>query len=594
MTLQQALSFAVLGGAIILFAWGRWRYDLIALGALLVGIVVGVVKPKAAFTGFTSDVVIIIACALVVSAAFARSGVAEMLIRPLIPRLKTARIQVPVFAAATSVLSMLTKNVGALAILMPVAIRVARRTRTSPSCLLMPMSFLALLGGLVTLVGTSTNIIASQVREETLGRPFEMFDFAPVGLGLTLVGLIFVSFGYRLLPSHRQAGAGLNEVIADAPFSVEARVPEGWPKSLAKVSDLRLAEDNVRVAAHIRGEGIRSLAFPDATLLPGDILVLEGDHDAIDRIYGRLPLVEAHRESRIRSVTPAEESRSVEAVIQPGSPLIGNSAQRVRLQQEYGVNLMAVGRSGERITERLRDVTLRAGDILVLQAGERALPSAMKALGILPLAERTVRLGVVRRRFLPVIILAAAIILVALKITPVAIGFFGAAMMIVLTGGLSIREAYGALEPEVLILIGALTPLSEAVRETGGTDLIAQGLALLLHDAPGLLALGAMMLAALLCSPFLHNAPTVLVMAPIGVALARALHLNPDTFLMAIATGAGCDFLTPIGHQCNTLVMRPGGYRFGDYPRLGAPLSVLVILIGTPLVAWVWPLAHAH
>jgi di/tricarboxylate transporter len=218
----------------------------------------------------------------------------------------------------------------------------------------------------------------------------------------------------------------------------------------------------------------------------------------------------------------------------------------------------------------------------------------MKALNVLPLAEREVRLGAVRRRFLPVVILAGAIILVALKISPVAIGFFGAALLIVVTGGLSMREAYGALEPEVLILIGALTPLSEAVRETGGTDLVAHGLAALLQGAPGMLALGAMMLAALLCSPFLHNAPTVLVMAPIGVALARALHLNPDTFLMAIATGAGCDFLTPIGHQCNTLVMRPGGYKFGDYPRLGAPLSALVILVGTPLIAWVWPLSHAH
>jgi di/tricarboxylate transporter len=593
-TLDQALSFAVLGGAILLFAWGRYRYDVIALGALLLGIVVGVVKPKAAFTGFTSDVVIVIASALVISAAFARSGIAEMLIRPFIPRLRSARVQVPVFAGATALLSMLTKNVGALAILMPVALRVARRTRTSPSCILMPMAFMALLGGLVTLVGTSTNIIASQVREEMLGRPFEMFDFAPVGLGLTAVGLVFLTFGYRLLPSQRQAGAALHEVIADAPFSVEAVVPKNWPDSLATISDLRLAEDNVRIAAHIRNDGIRSLAFPDAQLSPGDILVLEGDHDAIDRLYGRLPLVEAHREHRIRGVDPAEESRSVEAVIQPGSPLIGTSAQRVRLHQEYGVNLMGVGRSGERIVERLRDVTLRAGDILVLQAGERALPPAMKALGILPLAEREVRLGAVRRRFLPVLILAAAIVLVALKLTPVAVGFFGAALLIILTGGLSMREAYGALEPEVLILIGALTPLSEAVRETGGTDLIAHGLAALLQGAPGLLALGAMMVAALLCSPFLHNAPTVLVMAPIGVALARALHLNPDTFLMAIATGAGCDFLTPIGHQCNTLVMRPGGYRFGDYPRLGAPLSALVILIGTPLIAAVWPLGHAH
>jgi di/tricarboxylate transporter len=594
MTIDQALSFAVLGGAILLFAWGRYRYDLIALGALFAGILVGVVKPKAAFTGFTSDVVIIIASALVVSAAFARSGVAEMLIRPLVPRLRSARVQVPVFAGATAILSMLTKNVGALAILMPVALRVARRTRTSPSCILMPMAFMALLGGLVTLVGTSTNIIASQVRQETLGQPFEMFDFAPVGLALTAVGLVFLTFAYRLLPSHRQAGAALNEVMAEAPFSVEAVIPDTWPDSLPTISDLGLADDNVRIAAHIRTDGVRSMAFPDAQLSPGDILVLEGDHDAIDRLYARLPLVEAHRGQRIGAVAPSEETRSVEAVIQPGSPLIGSSALRARLQQEFGVNLLAVGRSGERITERLRDVILRAGDILVLRAGERALPPMMKALNVLPLAEREVRLGAVRRRFLPVVILAGAIILVALKISPVAIGFFGAALLIVVTGGLSMREAYGALEPEVLILIGALTPLSEAVRETGGTDLVAHGLAALLQGAPGMLALGAMMLAALLCSPFLHNAPTVLVMAPIGVALARALHLNPDTFLMAIATGAGCDFLTPIGHQCNTLVMRPGGYKFGDYPRLGAPLSALVILVGTPLIAWVWPLSHAH
>src|SRR5436305_7459347 len=339
MTVEQALSFAVLGGAILLFAWGRWRYDLIALGALLLVIVVGVVKPKAAFTGFTSDVVIVIASALVVSAAFARSGVAETLIRPLIPRLRTARVQVPVFAGATAILSMLTKNVGALAILMPVALRVARRTRTSPSCLLMPMSFLALLGGLVTLVGTSTNIIASQVREETLGHPFEMFDFAPVGLGLTLVGLVFVSFAYRLLPSHRQAGAALHEVIAESPFSVEALVPEHWPESLATISDLALAEDNVHITAHIRSDGIRSLAFPDAQLSPGDILVLEGDHDAIDRMYGRLPLVEAHRGQRIRGASPSEETRSVEAVIQPGSPLIGSSAERARLREAHGVHL---------------------------------------------------------------------------------------------------------------------------------------------------------------------------------------------------------------------------------------------------------------
>jgi di/tricarboxylate transporter len=578
--------------AVGLFAWGRFRYDLVALGALLAAVAVGDVPAKEAFTGFTSDVVIIIASALVVSAAVSRSGIIETLLRPILPRLRTPNTQVPALAGATALLSMPTKNVGALAILMPVALRTARETGTSPSSLLMPMSFMSLLGGLVTLVGTSTNILVSQVREETLGRPFQMFDFAPVGLALTAAGLVFVSFGWRLLPRNRQGSSGIEDAIAAAPYSTEAMAPETWPEDLKTVSDLKLGADNVQLAAIMRGGATPQKPLPDSELRGGDTLVLEGDQEALERVFTRLPLVPvADKRQAVEKSDPSEEMRSIEAVIQRGSPLIGNSAQRLTLQQAYGVNLLAVGRSHERIRERLRDVTLRAGDVLVLQAGERALPNIMQNLGVLPLAERTVRMGGVRRRYAPAVILAIAMVLVALKITPVAMAFFGAAVMVVVTGALTMREAYEALEPEVLVLIGALTPLSEAVRHTGGADLIGHALALWLHPAPPLLALAALMVASMACSPFLHNAPTVLVLAPIGVALARGLHLNPDPFLMAVATGAGCDFLTPIGHQCNTLVMGPGGYRFSDYWRLGLPLSVLVIGAGAPLIAYVWPMA---
>jgi di/tricarboxylate transporter len=256
----------------------------------------------------------------------------------------------------------------------------------------------------------------------------------------------------------------------------------------------------------------------------------------------------------------------------------------------HGVQLMGIGRSDERITQRLRDVRLRAGDVLVLRAGEKTLPEALGDLGLLPLVERMVKLGDHRRMFLPIAILGVAMVLVALKLVPIAGAFFGAAVLMVVVGGLSMREAYGALEPEVLVLIGALTPLSEAVQHSGGSALIANTLAGWLDGVPPLLALGVIMAAAMACSPFLHNAPTVLVLAPIAVGVARGLHLHPDPFLMAVATGAGCDFLTPIGHQCNTLVMGPGGYRFGDYWRLGLPLSLLVILIGVPMIGLIWPL----
>ena len=592
MTAPQALSFAIIGGAVLVFAWGRFRYDVIALVALFVGVLTKDVPIKSAFSGFTSDVVVIIACALIVSAAIQQSGVIEWAVRPLLDRLKSTSTQVPVLAAATAFLSTLTKNVGALAIMMPVALRITRNTESSPSSLLMPMSFMSLLGGLVTLVGTSTNIIVSQVREETVGEPFKMYDFAPVGLTLTLLGLVFVSFGWRLLPRDRKGRAGLGEANAEAAYSTEAKVPEEWPAEMKTIARLKLEKDDVRVLTVVGKDGKSRKASQRTPLKPGMTLVLEGDAEALARVFQRTPLEETRKKEDVKKDEPSEETRTIEAVVQSGSSLIGHSAERMRLQQHYGVQLLAIGRANARVTERLRDVTVRSGDLLVLRAGEKALPEVLANLSLLPLAERSVQIGGGRRRFVPVLILAIAMTLLALNIVPVVGAFFGAALLMILSGSISMREAYSSLEAEVLVLIGALTPLSEAVQHSGGTDLIAHGLATILHGTPALLALGTMLIAAMACSPFLHNAPTVLVLGPIAVGVAKGLGLGADAFLMAVATGAGCDFLTPIGHQCNTLVRGPGGYRFGDYWKLGLPLSILVILVGTPLIAWVWHLGR--
>ncbi len=590
MTTPQILSFALVVGAIITFAWGRFRYDLVSLVALLTGMAVGIVPVKSAFSGFTSDVVVIIASALVVSAAVARSGVVETAIKPVLGRLKSLPLQVPALSGATALLSIVTKNVGALAILMPTALKLGRTEGSSISALLMPMSFMSLLGGLVTLVGTSTNIIVSQVREETIGKPFRMFDFAPVGLCLTALGFVVVSFGWRLLPRNRQSGGGMEAIAAEAAYSTEATIPSDLPEGLDTIADLGLDEDGVTLVSMKNGDGGTIDASPQATLVPGAVLVLEGDDEALARLFARLPLLQARSQHDLEKEQPNEEVRSIEAVVQPNSDLVGQSAQRARLQEQYGVKLLAVGRSSERITERLREVTLRGGDVLLLQAGEKTLPEFMRSQSLLPLAERTVRLGNRRQRFGPIGILFAAIVLIAIGVVPVAAGFFGAAILIVGIGALPMREAYASLEPEVLILIGALTPISEAVQHTGGTALIATGLAHILTGISPILVLGTLMVTAMACSPFLHNAPTVLVLGPIAVSVAQRLHLNPDPFLMAVATGAGCDFLTPIGHQCNTLVMGPGGYRFGDYWKLGLPLSILVIVAGVPLIAFFWPL----
>jgi di/tricarboxylate transporter len=590
MTFQQGLSFAIVASAVALFASGRFRYDAVSLGALLVAVLTGVVKPKGAFAGFTSDVVIVIAGALVLSVAITRSGVIEPIVVPLTRHLRKPGTQVPVMAGMTGLFAMLNKNVGALAALMPVAIRLGRTDKCSPSLLLMPMSFMALLGGLVTLVGTSTNIIVSQVRDDMFGQPFAMFDFAPVGLGLAFAGFLFLSFGWRLLPRDRAPRAALHEAHAGVHYATEATIPPGWPEALATLADLKLADRNVQVTGLIDPLGDRRPVDQDTRLEPGMVLLLKGEEEALATLLQQLPLAQVRENAPVAMEDPSEELRSIEAVVQARSPMIGKSAGSLALQRTFGAKLLAVSRQGEPLRERLSEARFQPGDLVVIQAGEGALAGLLRDLGLLPLAEREVTIGTSRARYGPIILLIAAIALVALKVLTVAVAFFAAAVLVIAIGSLSMREAYRALEPEVLVLIGALTPISEAIHANGGTALVAQGLASLLGGASPIVVLGGIMVAAMVCAPFLHNAPTVLILAPIAAGLARKLGLNPDALLMAVATGAGCDFLTPIGHQCNTLVRGPGGYRFGDYARLGAPLSVLVILAGTPLIAWVWGL----
>jgi di/tricarboxylate transporter len=591
MTLQQALAFGLVGVTIACFIWGRWRYDLISLAALLAGVALRLVPAKRAFDGFANDVVVIIACALVVSAGFARSGVIEALLRPITPRLKSAATQVPVFVAATAVLSMATKNVGALAILMPVALQVARRTGVSPSSLLMPMSFGSLLGGLVTLVGTSPNIIVSQVREDLFGKPFGMYDFAPVGLALTALGVLFLSFGYRLLSQSRTPAASLHEALAAKPYVTQVEIPEDWPLENRRIEDLHaLAEGDVKVAALVR-HGVRRPEPREATVLrAGDKLLLKGEQADLEQLIARAKLKLTRSDKPVEPEEPTEDVEVVEAIVAPESALAGKSAQSLELYKQHGVNLLAVSRAGYRLTQVINRIRLKPGDLVMLQGGEKKLPVALKDLGLLPLAQREVRLGGVRRAFAPSVILAAAMLAIAFHLAPVAIAFFAAAVAMVGFGGLRMRDAYTALDGPVLVLIGALIPVGEAVRATGGADLVAGWLSQAFGLIPPLAAMTLMMALAMVSAPFMHNAPTVLVFAPIAAGLAQRLHLNPDPFLMAVAVGAACDFLTPIGHQCNTLVLAPGGYRFSDYPRLGAPLSLLVLAAGPSLISLVWPL----
>jgi len=590
-TLPQGLSFAVVGGMLLLFAWDRWRYDIVALVALLAAVACGIVPTSKAFSGFSNPLLPLIASALVVSTAVGKSGIVERLLHLLSPLMRSNDLMTFILVAAVTFLSAMMKNVGALAIFLPVAIQAAVRNGRSPSQLLMPLAFGSLVGGMMTLIGTSPNIIISSERAQLLGKPYQMFDFLPVGFGIAVVGIVFLTFGWRLIPRGRKAQTPPEAAFRIEDYIAEAHIPADSPYVGRTVAELEeLGEGDVTVAAIIRESYRRYVPSGHWTLFADDVLVLECDPHVLDSVVAdaRLELVGSKGvdEEALRSA----EVTTVEAVVTAGSPLIGSSLAEQRLRARYGINVLAVSRRGRRMTVRLRRAKFQVGDVIVVQGSAAALPDTLASLRCLPLAERRLSLGRPRKVALPVIALAAAVTLAATELVPVALAFTGAAVALALLRVITLREIYDSIEWPILILLGALIPVGEAVHDTGATELIAQWLSHVAAVMPAMGVLAAVMVITMLVTPLLHHAAAVIVMGPIAVSLAATLGLNADPFLMAVACGASCDFLTPIGHQCNTLVMGPGGYRFTDYWHLGLPLSVLVVLTGVPLITLVWPL----
>ena len=585
MTMPQILSFAVIVVMMAAFIWGKLRYDLVAAGALLLSVLVGIVPAQQAFSGFSDDIVIIVASALVVSAAVSRSGVMEAVLTRLAPNVTTPRVQLLILVTVVGVLSAFVKNIGALAIMIPIAFQMARRSNVSPSMFLMPMSFAALLGGLMTQIGTSPNIIVSRLRGELTGKPFEMFDFTVVGLPLLMAGIVFLTLFYWLLPSRKREGLAVGEAVEIKNYTTEATIGEGATVIEKSVGDLqKLGGGRVMVTSIIGPRGNKRIPFPDATLRQGDRLIIEGESEALDRLVEQGRLTLSDRANRSRDLT------TVEAIIGPASRLVGTTARDYSLFERTRLDLLAVSRRERRFSERLRDIRLEAGDVVLLRGDRTDIGTQLRDLDLLPLAERNIQLGRVRDRLTPIAVLGVAMAVTALGLVPVPVAFFAAAVVIVATGALPLRDIYRQLDGPILVMLAALIPVSDSLRTTGATELIANGLSDIAMGLPPWAALALILVAAMAVTPFLNNAATVLVMAPIAATFASDLGLRPEAFLMAVAIGAGSDFLTPSGHQCNTLVMGPGGYRFGDYWRLGLPLSLLVIFIAVPLLMLAWPM----
>ena len=590
MTLHQAEAFLIVLAMLALFMSGRVRYDLVAAMALLTAVVLGVVPSAKAFLGFANPVIVIIGSVLVVSRAIAASNVLDVWIGALLSRIRSTSLQVGLLTACVAYLSAFVKNIGTLGIVMPIAIQTARRSRRPRSIYLMPLAFGSLVGGSITRIGTSPNLLISSVREQ-LGLPaYGLFDFAAVGLPLTTLAVIFLAFGWRLLP-HREGLRPADEAFAIESYSTELRVPPDIQRIDMTVAQFEeLADGEVSIAAILREGTRRYIPAEDWHLFAGDVLVVLGDPIVVDKLVAKTGFEIFGSAELEQSVEKTDEMEVMEVIVPAGSMLVGETPASLSLRHRFGVNLFALRRANDTSVTRLRSHRFEAGDVVLLQGWGRKLAASIAELGVLPLADRRLTLGRRVSGLIPVGLLAGALLLVGLRLIDVEVAFFGAAVLTVLLRQINVKEAYAAIEWPVMVMLACLIPVGEGLKETGATELVAAALTHVAAQVPGEFAIALVLLTAMLLTPLLHHAAAVLVLGPVAAAMAQHLGYRADPFLMAVALGCACDFLTPIGHQNNTLVMGPGGYRFGDYWRLGLPLTIMVLCVGTPLIVRAWPL----
>lgn len=615
MTGEQLIVFGVLAATLVLFVWNRWRYDLVALGALLACALTGVVPADEVFAGIGHPAVISVAAVLVLSRGLLNAGVVDSVARRLMQVGDRPWAQVAAPTGIVALSSGFMNNVGALALFMPVAIWMSRQSGRSPSYLLMPLAFGSLLGGTLTLIGTPPNLIIAGYRAEAGEAPFGMFAFLPVGAAVTVAGVLFIALlGWRLVP-RRQEQEGNGDLFEISAYLTEVRVPEGCKyagRTLHALIGAVKEEADVQVIALVRGDERQRMPSTYEVLREGDILLVEADSDSLKALLDVTGVelaanVDEHddeaREERDATEQAVEQEKArkshksrhgeltlAEAIISPGSILVGTTASGLDLRERHGVNVLAVARQGQRLRQRLGKIRFAAGDILLLQTREDALQSTLNNLGCLPLASRGLSITTPRNVLLASAVFAITLATIAFGLLPAATALVTGALVMILVGLIPVGRIYESIDMPVIVLVAAMLPVGQALETSGGSQLIADALLSVGQSLPAAATLALLMVAVMLISNVVNNAAAAVLAAPVAISLARGMDVSVAPFLMAVAIGASCAFLTPIGHQSNTLVMAPGGYRFGDYWRLGLPLSILVVLCAVPAILWIWPL----
>jgi di/tricarboxylate transporter len=464
----------------------------------------------------------------------------------------------------------------------------------------MPLAFGSILGGMTTMIGTPPNLIVSGFRAEAKGSGFAMFDYSPVGLLVAGCGVLFVALvGWRLVPSRERAGV---EGFDTGAYITEARVgkdSKAAGKTLREIGPLLEAAD-AQVIGMVREDFGVTMPNVGHVIREGDILVIECEPDTLANAISSLGL-ELEQAKRVKNKEnnegDTEEKKSgpeeialIELTVRPETALVGRSATDILLRSRYGINLLAMSRKGKRSVRRLRSVKIRAGDVLLLQGQAEAIYGFASEYGCIPLAERDIRIPDKRAAIAATIIMAAAVGGAAVGLLPAAISFAAGVLAVMALKVMPLRNIFESIDWPVIVLLGALIPVAGAMETTGAADLVAQALVGTFATGSPVIALTLILIVTMTLSDFMNNAATAAVMCPIAISTAALFQVSPDSFLMAVAIGASCAFLTPIGHQNNTLILGPGGLRFGDYWRLGLPLEILVIVLAIPSLLVFWPL----
>jgi di/tricarboxylate transporter len=590
MTGEQTTIFVLLGALMVLLIWGRWRYDIVAFCALIVAVLVGLVPASEAFAGFGHPATVTVALVLMLSRALADSGATEFLAHSVMPFARRPSGHVGMLAGVGALLSGFMNNVGTLALLIPIALQTAGKADRSAAALLMPLSFGTILGGMITLIGTPPNIIISAVRAESTGDPFAMFDYAPVGGVTALAGLIFVALlGWRLVPQRDQRGAAA-ELFDMEPYLAELIVTEDSALAGKKVADLyELADDvEVQVVTRLRHGLRRSPVWRSDEILAGDHLLVQVGPNDLEKLAERLELKLGEAEDSKTGLLTSDDAEVIEALVPRHSGAEARTPEQLRFISRFGVNLLGVSRRGALNRGRLGAFRFMEGDVLLLHGNAEKLGDTLSTLGLLPLADRGLSFGLRSKGPALIALFATAVALASTGILPIYIALGLALTIIVVVNLVPMRSLYEGVDWSVIVLLGALFPVGGALQTTGATELIAEAILQLASGWSPVVVLGIMLIVTMTLSDILNNAATAIVMGPIAVTIAERLDSNPDAFLMAVAVGASCAFLTPIGHQNNALIMGPAGYRFGDYWRMGLPLEILIVAVALPAIVLFW------